>query len=338
MGTSVPPPVTLLGLSNASSGVKRPRDDPLSVPSGRGSLSPNEPRSKAPRPYPPFALRGIEAGRIPVEDSPDFVPCLVLGRSFPCWLFHLTSLRLKLNRIILQSPIHLDLVVQAFPLPARVDVCQQWGDTLSPSLSFPEGTICLLEGRVTGTLLSLLAGVGIHEIFSTARTRSRSFAGWETVPSRILHSSVGGVTLHDSLIIRHSRGSLSGLPLPVPQAMFRDASTVLSQAVFARHFRAIPTPPFLNPPRCVNLGSDVQPFYHGYGWLPARLDSSVRVLLPTLNSPQHGGRWGLRPITRSEILTSLDVPGPFVQLLTQRPLSGDFYHGLLPGKSLIFGL
>ena len=295
--------------------------------------------SKAPRTDsdgPSFALRGVMDGVVLLNQGQGKRRCIVLGAFFPNWVFYLEAMGLELLGIGVRDERFISLVRLICPSGVPLSRVEEWSELLSIWPAYDAGVVCLLDGRVSRALLDVLETLGIEDIVSTQRSRG-TFQGWNEVHLVVQHTSVGGVTIREPLVLRHTKGHVSGLPGPPAQALLRDASTVLSQALFARHFQAPPSPLLLNPLSCVNLGSPSNAIYHGYGWLPSGLDRRVRVLYPALNSGRHGGRWGLRVLTDSEILAGNDVPSSFASRLLTGGLEEDFFRHLLPGKCLMTG-
>jgi hypothetical protein len=144
------------------------------------------------------------------------------------------------------------------------------------------------------------------------------------------------VTTRIITVIGHSRLPL-GPPEILEPTVKRDATTVLSHSKFGRYFRPQPLERVVDPLRCVNLGSDTSPYYHGYGWLPCFLDRNTQVLTPVLNSATHDGQWGLRPISGEELLLCNDIGALQVNLLVDECLGNTFYSLVLPGKCLVAG-
>jgi hypothetical protein len=112
---------------------------------------------------------------------------------------------------------------------------------------------------------------------------------------------------------------------------------VLSHSTFGQYFRPQPNLLAVDPLRCVNLGSDTSPYYHGYGWLTSLLDQNTRVLTPVLNSSTHAGQWGLCPISGEELQRCNNIGALHVALLVDERLSNGFYALILPGKCLVAG-
>jgi hypothetical protein len=102
---------------------------------------------------------------------------------------------------------------------------------------------------------------------------------------------------------------------PLPSAVPRDASTVLSLTEHAKFFRPKPELKVIDPLRCVNLGSSDKPIYHGRGLLPAVLSHDTWVLTPFLYSPKANKQWGLRRLGIRETLSCLDFPDDWAKWL-----------------------
>jgi hypothetical protein len=235
-------------------------------------------------------LRGLTDGCLRVSANIHKSPCLVIGDSFLSWLIHVPEFGFQVDQIIVKSPRH----VAIFHRICGDDVPVWCGTDLGiliSALAFREDLkVCFLDGRVTSGLLDALAGRGIVDVLST-QTPRRACRGWQSAFVNVPHSDVGGVTTRVVTLVRHSKGSVAGLPSPLALTAKRDAATVLSHATFGRYFRPRPENTLVEPLRCQNLGTVSHPYYHGYGWLPAILSRRVRVLTPVLNSVSHSGQW-----------------------------------------------
>jgi hypothetical protein len=238
------------------------------------------------------SMRGVTAGvvRIGAQANPKF--CVVIGHSFPSWILHVRSLGLKVGHLLLRDTQFGSYVYSMCGPDVRIWSGSSWGTVIASWGQLGGAVIGLVEGRVTASLLSSLSGVGITDVYSTNRTR-KEIPGWFCASVIIKHTEVGGLTEALLWVVRHSRGSLIGLPRACPPVVRRDATTVLSHSLFGTKFRAKPKEVFLQPLCCLNLGTQEHPFYHGQGWLPAIINRQVRVATPVLNSGCHGGKWGV---------------------------------------------
>jgi hypothetical protein len=119
----------------------------------------------------------------------------------------------------------------------------------------------------------------------------------------------------------------------LPHAVPRDASTVLCVQAPANKYR--PAPPYciVTPLGCINLGTDLRPYYHGGGLLPASLDRKTEVLTPGVFAPKT--KWALRPLTVEEVLVAKDFSKVLSDLLTAGPITNGLLRDLPPGKPLI---
>ena len=153
----------------------------------------------------------------------------------------------------------------------------------------------------------------------------------------VWHNRVGGVTVGTVSLYKHSRTMMPQGTVRSPEAVARDATTVLSHSTFGHHFRPKLAKVLVQPLMCVNLGSKNNPYYHGGGLLPGRLSPKIKVLTPVLNSGKHDGQWGLRCMSVDEVLRSKDVTDADVKALTEFKPNNDFLGNILPGKCLLVG-
>ena len=283
-----------------------------------------------------YTMWGLTKGSLLVGCKPKLRTCVVMGTSFPTWLLHTASLGFKVAKVIIQEPTHQESIFKICGSDVMVWSGKNWGKIISEWPMFEGEVVCFVDGRVSGGLLASLRSVGISDTFSTHAPR-KPIHGWFTAAVRVQHEQVGGVTVGSVTIVHHSRASLAGLPLPLPVVVVRDAATVLTHSIFATFFRDPPKQVYPDPLECANLGSVGSPYYHGHGWLPAHLDTCVRVVTPVLNGASHGHKWGLRHISGAEAMLAKDVSLGHVKLLSARHRDNSFLLGLLPGKCLQIG-
>jgi hypothetical protein len=280
-------------------------------------------------------MRGLTKGSIKAGSSGATKRCVVVGDTFPTWLFHAAGMGYRVEQIAVRDARYKHIMYAIGGEDLGIWSGPDWSSiSMWPSVN--KEVICFVDGRVTSQLLALLGGIGVAEVISTQRPR-KTWAGWNDCSVVVRHEEVGGVTLKAVTIVRHSRSSLAGFPHPLKPAVPRDASTVLSQSSYGHYFRAQPRSIFLETLSCLNLGSEVHPHYHGFGWLPSILDSSVRVLIPARRSSQFRGRWALRHLTGVEVLGCKDVSESHIALVTPEHGDNKFLRLLLPGKCLIAG-
>lgn len=284
----------------------------------------------------PYTMRGLTTGFVPVGGEERSGRCIVIGLSFPSWLFHCTNFGFNIENVLLKNNVFQESISKLCGASIRIWSGPDWPKIISSWPRYCKAVLCFLEGRVTAEILSLMTALGIEEVISTVRPR-RSVPGWQFAFRDVNHSKVGGITEESATIVRHSRTLLTGLPLPLGVYIPRDATTVLDQAVFSHRFRAKPSSKVVIPLRVFNLGTILQPYFHGSGWLPSGIDRNTWVVTPVLNSPQHGGRWGLRQLTGKEILLAHDASAHQVALLGPLQDNDIFLATLMPGKCLTEG-
>jgi hypothetical protein len=270
-----------------------------------------------------YSLRGVTKGSLIISKRPR-KPCVVLGDLFPQWLLHVGELGYNICHVLIRDPIYLKCIHKLCGPTVPVWSGTDFGKFVA---LWPTNTVdltCFVDGRDTTQLLHLLSSVGVNRVVST-QTPRHSCMGWHSAFIQVPHSEVGGVTTRSITVVGHSRVPL-GPPEGLEPTVKRDATTVLSHSTFGRYFRPQLTELVVDPLRCVNLGSDTSPYYHGYGLLPCRLDRNTRVLTPVLNSATHDGQWGLRPISGEELLLCNDIGALQVHLLLEECLGNAFYY------------
>jgi hypothetical protein len=263
--------------------------------------------------------------------------CILVGDQFSAWIPHAGFLGLKIVGILLKSNKLLSLIEAKFGDQCDVQV-GEW------HLSNMMADVVLVDGPADPGTLDVATRSGARLVLSTTRTRSRrkqpEGTGWKQVArERISHQFVGGITekIVDLTIHQPSTASTIQAGDALPQAVPRDASTVLSLAEHAKFFRPAPTPEIVDPLRCINLGSEAKPIYHGRGLLPAALDRNTWVLTPFLYSPKAKREWGLRRLGIQETLACVDFPDDWAKALSETGADREFAEVQPPMACFVSG-
>jgi hypothetical protein len=121
----------------------------------------------------------------------------------------------------------------------------------------------------------------------------------------------------------------SGFSPIVRESPGRDASTVLLANEYSRLLRRIPDPLEVFPLRCVNLGTEAWPVYHGGGILPSSLSRKTWVLTRCARA-ESSGKWGKRGVNRLEILLANDYPEDVAKALVDEAKATDEFVDSCP--------
>jgi hypothetical protein len=284
-----------------------------------------------------ITLRGLTSGVISVGDKSRIGSCILIGDQFCAWLPHVQFLGLKIVGILLKSSKLLKLIESKFGDQCDVQV----GDWNAANM---KADVVLVDGSASQAEFEVANRSESRIVLSTTRRRSNSnrcsTSGWKQVHrERISHQQRGGVTAKIvDLTIHQPRESRDIEPgPPLVQEVPRDASTVLSLKEHCNFFRPIPTPEVIDPLRCVNLGSDEKPIYHGRGLLPASLTRDTWVLTPFLFSPKAKREWGLRRLGIQETLACLDYPDDWAKWLTTAGVDRTFVEQQPPMSCFVAG-
>jgi hypothetical protein len=289
-----------------------------------------------------YTMRGLTTGSVKVKGGTEPMKhCVILGADFPSWVLHVRTLGFCVDQILVHERTHVERLQAICGAGTKVWSGRDWRSGMTGWTFLDQDITAFVDGRVTTQVVSLLASVGISNIFSTQRPRGY-FKGWYSRGVIMDHTAVGGVTSTILSVFRHCKEEFvesRGNSFTYRQ---RDASTVLTQSVFGAHFRAKPVETYPNLLRVLNLGTEVHPVFHGFGWMPGDLDTSTRILVPVLNSRQHGGKWAVRKVSPKEVLLCKDVPEGLCPLMETGPdvdpgFGINFLQNLLPGKCLIAG-
>jgi hypothetical protein len=173
-----------------------------------------------------------------------------------------------------------------------------WSICGEPPGSHPIVGIILVDGPASNTIL-IGASASQAKLVLSTRRRRRPAIGWHETLISVSHQFVGGVTEKSETLVVHFpiTSSLSTFNPTVSGSPGRDASTVLLVNEYSHLLRRIPTPLEVFPLRCVNLGSEAWPVYHGGGLLPSSLNQKTWVLT-RCSRAEATGKWGKRGVNR----------------------------------------
>jgi hypothetical protein len=238
---------------------------------------------------------------------------------------------LRAALVVLKRDDSVSFVRQFVSNDCVVLVTDDWHGTLLPVRVGEAPLIGLTNSRINGTTLHLATRLGVKTVVSVGTPRPAR--QWSESRVAISHAKVGGVTNSTLWLgcMRMTPELGAKPPEPLALTVERDASTVLTSAEFSRSSLPRPTPSRVFPLAVQSLSSVSPPVYHGGGLLPWPLDRSVRVACPCLGLAP--GRWGIRPLTTSEILLALDWPKEASS--SMHGVTNKFLLQLQPGKSLV---
>jgi hypothetical protein len=217
-------------------------------------------------------LRGLTRGSLLIKSTRSRLPCLLVCRTCPSWIFVLPELGLEARMIWLEDPAYLELTQRLVGPECRILVGTST-ETSGFVTALPDVRLGLIDGALTTDIVSALEGIGLDTLYYTRRLR-RKIPGWNNSNSPIIHhEGVGGVTqaaLRLGALTRGKCSSITELPAVAP----RDASTVLS--VMPDHYtvRVAPRSRHVNNGACINLGTGARPHYHGGGGVASRRTDS----------------------------------------------------------------
>jgi len=296
---------------------KRPRDEDLSQVEVASPPASEPVSSRA-------SLRGITSGTRISGPAPQIGTCWVfVDTNLDALLGALQSRVLTVTRVLVSgsSEVLLALIQQLVPASTIVAL---W--SLGLPLDCPPCTLALISWRLGRPLCASLASAGVVAILATKNYR-QSAPPWRITTLPVDHPSLGGVTattgcLHlFTLVSTWSKADL----LPWPSAVQRDLSTLLS---YGEPVLTSVPPPSLQqvvPLRAHQTRTDPksgQPVYHSCGLLPAS------PTLSTLVHVQHPFGWGIRTLTRSELLQAYDVGDRATKILKQPCSQSGTTHNL----------
>ncbi len=174
-------------------------------------------------------------------------------------------------------------------------------------------TLALISFRLNPRLFQALGDAGVVAILGTGGYR-RVCRPWRLISLSLLHSDLGGVTATGKslqlfrLVNSWSEDALNRSHPSVP----RDLGTLLSYGAEVLRRAGPPAMQQVEPLRAHSVQRDPlcgSPIYHGRGLLPACPSPETLVLTPSK------GSWGIRCLTRVELLQAYDIGDRFHQAL-----------------------
>ena len=262
-------------------------------------------------------LRGLTTGVIKMSGSRQRLRCIVVGDKFPGWLPHCGALGLEVVCVQVRTNEFINIIEQQVS-----DTCVVQVGPFSSSM--PSASVVLIDGHAT---TSLLIGASLSKaklVLSTKRMRRPAY-GWIERTHSMTHVEFGGVTdKTEQLVVQFPADSPLGSFKPrLVASPGRDASTVLLVNEFCRLLRPIPVPLEVFPLRCLNLGSDAWPVYHGAGLLPSNLSRRTWVLSRCARA-EATGKWGKRRVNQLEVLLANDYPEDVGKALVEGGATDEF--------------
>jgi hypothetical protein len=269
-------------------------------------------------------LRGLTTGSIKMTShGRDRLRCVVVGDSFPCWLPHCGALGLDVVRVCLRSDAFIKIVEKLVSETCVIEV----GEVPT---SFPLVSVVLVDGPATTRILMGASQSQAKLVLSTTGLR-RAAHGWLARMHSLSHQLLGGVTAKIQHLVVHlpAESPLGAFEPRIEGSPGRDASTVLMVNEYCHLLRRIPEPLEVFPLRCLNLGSDEWPVYHGAGLLPASLDRRTWVLTRCARA-EATGKWGKRRINQLEVLLANDYPEDVAKALVEEVGATDAFVNSCP--------
>jgi len=170
---------------------------------------------------------------------------------------------------------------------------------------------------INASICTWLLGIGVTQFLSDSRPR-RLHKSWKIVGKELRHWDYGGVTncthnftfcSQSSIIIQNDLNELRHS---------RDAHTILDDKVWCKNKRRRPEPKEVHPLRVLNVGSDKSHIYHIGGLLPICNLLNCSIIAPAIGCSKDV--WGIRKLTKREILDSLDVSDTMTSQLMDRTI------------------
>jgi len=171
-----------------------------------------------------------------------------------------------------------------------------------------EASVGFVDGPLNGTICQWFLSIGVESILSTNQPR-RLHESWHKYPFTISHKDYGGVTnavikfffITQQQCVQKENSNLKHS---------RDAYTILDDSIWCTRKRRKPAPLDDHRLEVVNVGSTSYPIFHIGGLLPCLDIKSCTITAPGIGLENKV--WGVRRLTRGEILNALDMSADVV--------------------------
>jgi hypothetical protein len=272
-----------------------------------GLLSSGNRFGGTPAPSNRASLRGVTSGTRSTSLCPPGGTCWVfVENNLDVLLGALTHGGLSITRVFVRDPSTLATVVKL--VHATGATVAPWDASLA--LEYTPCTLALISHRASHQLFDDLAAAGVVGVLSTGGYRRHTTKPWRMIAIPLRHSNLGGVTstektLHLFLLVSSwNEEDLDPPTIFVP----RDMSTLLSYGEEVLRKTGAPALQQVEPLRAHSVKTDPisgSEIYHGRGLLPASPSSETLVLTPA------AGAWGIRSLSRLELLQAYDIGDRF---------------------------
>jgi hypothetical protein len=113
-------------------------------------------------------MRGLTAGllRVNFGQVTRKKQCVIVGDLFPAWVLHLPAMGFEIEHILLKDPKYVALLRSLCGLVVPIWSGTAWERLVALWPKLKEGVVAFVDGRAGEGLLSLMAGVGIGEVYS----------------------------------------------------------------------------------------------------------------------------------------------------------------------------
>jgi hypothetical protein len=259
------------------------------------------------------SLRGITSGTRRAGQLTTAGSCWVFvdGTNWDVLLSLLSHASLDLLRVFVkhEDPELLSLVTRLVGNPG-IPVCYWDPDEAA---EFSPCHLSLVSYRIGAPFFEAMTNLGVSAVLTTGGFRRVARPWRRSIVRDLAHAALGGITtttkgLH--LAHRVSDWSADDL-LPISPAIPRDLGTLLSYGADFSSSSKAPASPQVEPLRAHEVGTGI---YHGRGLLPSFPTPSTRIITPGRGLPPN--HWGVRALTRTELLQAYDI--------------GDRFHSLIP--------
>ncbi len=248
------------------------------------------------------SLRGIKRGRISENHEPTNRKCIIICDSLPSMILSGGFLQSFNPVLVVGNDAILDVLQLVCSTTTVVCHRSELHNGLVETMA-RTAEVCFADCCVNSTICEWLLGVGVN-LFVTMKCPRRIHESWTRNMFDLIHSELGGVTDCRTRCYIYTQRPL------VPPSLDhfshqRDAHTILDDSVWCKIKRRKPTVTNLNPLRVINVGSPHSPLYHINGLLPLNDLVTCNIITPSIG--MSASTWGIRGLTRNEIVEALDM-------------------------------